>query len=364
MTDRPTVAIDDVIAHAWRIAAWAPDAARDLLITAIADGGDDIALAAATEVLAKLVAVTGAWELARASVDQAAEIRRSLGDLASAAALVELGARFPLAPFGYDAEALEAELSLICAAVSGELSKLDRAIVEIRRALTPRSLTGNIEAWFRLTPSETLLLMAAVGSVTDPRCGPPRSAEIWHRVLGGADDAADQLVSRGLATSVGELVPAPRAVSRLLGRNELDPPATIRLVRPPSSRDHRDHRPLSEALVDRSRYGVVLGSRVSASELAAGIARRAHATSCVVAIPILTTGQPTASDLAEMVIEGRLFGAVVAVDYTAWQQAGVDLARPDIAARVLSCGPVVVTAGEDPPLPREWRSFTVQAAER
>jgi hypothetical protein len=364
MTGAAATAHDADLLAAWWLAAWAPDAARDRLAALLTAGSDDDALlAGASEVLGKVFAVTGAWPLASQAYEQAAAVHDALGALALAGALREVAARFPLAPFADDREALAAELAVIEAAQRGAPSSAERRVVELRRALPPRPITGCLEAAFALGPEEMALLMAAVAGGVDPVRYPARTAAEWSALLGGGagdgggggggaiDDS--RLRAIGLCRGVLALVPHPGVVSRLLGRDRLDSPLGLRLraVAPAEAPERSDE--LAAALVGPA-LGVIHGAGPRAAVAAAIAARLGW--ELLIAHP-----RPGASPelVAEAVVEATLFRGLLAVDLDRWRLLGIDLAR-DGGAALARRGPLFVLAAGDPKVAPRHRAFTVR----
>ena len=336
-----------------RLAAWAPDAARDRLTALLEAGtGDDLALAAASEVLAKVFAVTGAWELAAQAYEQAAAVHEDLGDPALAGELRAVAARFPLAPYADAREALAAELAIIEAALRGAPPTADRYVAELRRALPPRPLLGRLEAAFALAPEEVELLAAAIASAIEPARIPARSAAAWADLLGGDPLGDARLRAIGLCRGAPELHAHPGVVSRLLGRERLEPPAGLRMRSITPGAPPERVAELAAALVGPA-IGVVHGTGPRKA-VAAAIAHHlgwelllAHPR--LGALPEL---------LADAVIEATLFGSLVAVDLDRWRAQGTDLAA-DGGAALAARGPLFALAAGDPPLALSHRAFTL-----
>lgn len=351
----PPSARTDLGVARW-LAAWAPDAARERLIALLeAAAGDDAVLAEASEVLGKVFAVTGAWSLAARAYHQAAATWAELGQVALAASLRELADRFPLAPFADDQEALTAELAVLDAAQRG-VTAGDR-LVELRRALPPRPITGWLEASFALAPEEMRLVMAAVASILDAASYPARTTAGWSTVLTGGPGLDDgRLLASGLCRATPMLCPYPGLVSRLLGRDRLEQPQGVRLemvspgVAPSGAPD------AIAALVGPS-IGVIHGGGArgaAAAAIAAGQGWNAIAAHAVL-------GAAPAS-LTAAALEARLFRGLIAVDLDAWRELGVELVGGDGGAALALRGPLFALAADDPAIAARHRAFTIQLA--
>ncbi|MCX5747456.1 MAG: hypothetical protein NT062_33750, partial [Proteobacteria bacterium] len=118
--------------RAWRLAAWAPDAARELVTAAREEADDPHDAERALEILARVFATTGAWELA-ADAFASAAAAWDRDDPARALALRAVATQLPLAPFADDASALAAELDVVTRAHAAA-PLVRRTIVELRHA--------------------------------------------------------------------------------------------------------------------------------------------------------------------------------------------------------------------------------------
>ncbi|HWO20123.1 MAG TPA: hypothetical protein VNO30_15155 [Kofleriaceae bacterium] len=352
---------DAELRAAWQLAAWAPDAARDRLAALLEAGSDDDALlASASEVLGKVFAVTGAWALAAQAYEQAAAVHDTLGHPALAGALREVFARFPLAPFADDGEALAAELAVIEAAQRGTAVAAERRIAELRRALPPRPITGRLEAAFALGPEEMSLLMAAIAGGIDPLRYPARSTAEWSALLGGGGGGGTsrgalddrRLLAIGLCRGGLALVPHPGVVSRLRGRDRLESPPGLRLraVAPAAAPERADE--LAAALVGPA-LGVIHGPGPRAAVAAAIAARLGW--QLYLAHPRLGANQEQVEDA---IIEATLFGGLLALELDRWRRLGIDPVR-DGGAALARRGPLLVLAAGDPAIAPRHRAFTI-----
>lgn len=342
--------------RASRIVAWAPDDARDLLIAASGDGGDDdLALAGTSELLARAFAVTGAWDLAGQAFEAAAASLQAT-DAARAHALRGIAAQLPLEPFASDGEAIDAELDLIARAVDPQAPApvVRRAVVELRRSLAPRRITGVLEAAFEISAMELAFVMAAAAPILRPESTPLLPASAWGPLiasssLGVTADCA-RLLRLGIVREAPELVPHPALVSRLLGRTEVVNPSGVHLRRiPPIGKVGPGADDLARDLVTGTGIGVVVGPTGSGRRTAIAnlVARRGLATYSASTV----VGTPAA--LIDAAVEARLHGGLIIIDLDEWP--GIELAT------VAGLAPIVAVSTFDPPIPRELRAFTMQA---
>src|SRR5439155_22750121 len=139
----------DTLREAARIASWAPDEARELI--AQVEPTDDIGVARAAELLARIGAVTGAWELAREAYAEAAAAWEPL-DARRATALRAIATCMPLQAFGTDIDAVASEVELVQRIFDDNRPApiVQRAVVELRRVQEPLHVTGMIERAFGL----------------------------------------------------------------------------------------------------------------------------------------------------------------------------------------------------------------------
>ncbi|MGE0870544.1 MAG: hypothetical protein AB7P03_18410 [Kofleriaceae bacterium] len=337
----------------WRMArrmvGWAPEAARALLTEASRHQTDDTSQATSSELLARAHAALEDWHLATRALQRAIELRRDLGDADLADQLERLLERFPVPGFSSEHQALEVELELIRRSIAGTSSRADRMTVEIARTLQPRRVAGNLQAWLGLSSSEMTLLSAAVASVADSRCGPPRIDEGWRPVLGDTEDGFARLLEARLVSPVPALIANPRIVSRMLGRSQLEPPRSVRMTalapQPPSGHDASFARELRGS----SSIGVVIGPAAAAR--AAAIATAAGLR----AIAAEPRAHADVAMFADAALEAQLFGGLLVVDGARWRTAGLDLAS---TAAEVRWAPILVMSDDDPPIDRRFRAFT------
>jgi len=237
------------------IAAWAPDATRELLANAV-DLDDEFALPRASELLAKAFAVTGVWDLARDSYALAADTWESL-DAKRAGALRELIRALPLVGFASEHDAIEAERTLARGMLdAGSESMLVlRAMTEIRRAMLPRPITGLIEATFELAPMQHAFVMAVAlegaSRLTMHEWQTRLRPSLWF------EHSLERTIELGLVHTTPVVTAHPRLVSRLHGRTVIEMPRGVRYDElEPTQRGLRRFRlhaignPLPEALVE------------------------------------------------------------------------------------------------------------------
>jgi hypothetical protein len=359
------VDVDDLrsrLAAARRRAAWDPDGARELVIAAGAEGGDDRDLAAASEVLGRIAAVTGADAIADRSFAAAIDAWVAAHEPERAWAAAAMQRALPVRPFGGDREALAAELSLLAPARAGENPLATRALVELRRAVAPRAAPGRTEARFGLSPNEMALLFAAVGSLLDERLGPLRTAAAWAPRLAPSlvaplGDAADSLAATGLVTATPELVPSPALVGVLLGRRRPESPPGVALVRFEGARVRVAQLDALAAALGRGGVGVVCGATLAARAGAAAEVAARLGFGLVIATP---RGHDAAA-LREAAVEARLFECLLAIHLDAWIDAGVDVIAAIEAGALTACAPGLLLASVDPTLAEDRRAFTVGA---
>jgi hypothetical protein len=323
----------------WRIVAWAPDQARDLVVAGEGEVASELDHARAADVLAKVFAVTGAWPLAREAYDHAAESWASL-DPARALCARAIAARLPLRAFAGDGEAIAVELDLVARCVRGEAVTLRRSLVEIQRALHPLAITGRIEAAFRLSPGELALVMAAMASVIGDEL---RTVEEWQRVL-AVDDGIERLVELGVASATPMLVPHPTLASRLLGRTTIEQPRGIRLdLVPTIGRPPREAADLARALA-RGGIGVIYGAPRSGRRTYG-----AHVAGRTVLAARRVAGDP---DITGALREAALHDATVAIDLDEWGLDAIDAFDRN--------GALIAVSRENPAIPNERRAFTIR----
>lgn len=336
-----------------RMAAWAPDDARDLLasLAHAGDGQDEVALACTSELIAKAFAVTGAWELACDGYLLAAESWQPL-DPGRARALGELAKQLPLAPFRDDAEAIEAERALV-ARVRDEAAApplLLRAVTEIRRALAPRPITGTIEAACGLAPMEAALVFALA---SEPRAFAGTTIETCHELLAPSqwyEAGLDRVVALGLVRVTPEVAAHPRLVSRLRGRTAIEMPRGLRVERIAGVAARVD------AGEQRRTSALLAGgiARVGAGQL--GEAARLVATRGVGLCAVHPIGGDPSELLAEAAVELRAHGAMLAIEHEAWSFAPREL--------IASLAPIVVAGGDDALFADDPRAFQLLSSPR
>lgn len=340
----------DTLGEAWRIAAWAPDDARELA-TANAPLDED-QLVIAYECLARVFAVTASWALAYDAYI-AASLTVAPFDAARAAAFCGTAAQLPLAPFARDRDATAAEIDLVARCVAGETPIVRRSVVEIRRALAPRAITGRFEAAFGLAPEDTALAMAAVASIVDPASCAPRTASAWHELLApslfGRRGNVERLVGLGLCVETPVLVPHGAVVGRLLGRTTLEQPPGIVL-------DPIVRRELAIELVEPARelalrggLAVIVGPAGSGRHACAARIAELCGRAAFAARP-----GAGAADFASAAIEAGLHDGFAVFDLEAWATRGV---APDLGRHC-----AFVIAREDPAIALDRRAFTLHTA--
>ncbi|HEX5059398.1 MAG TPA: hypothetical protein VFV99_08570 [Kofleriaceae bacterium] len=236
------------------IAAWAPDATRELLANAV-DLEDEFALPRASELMAKAFAVTGVWDLARDTYALAADTWEAL-DAARARALRELVQLLPLVGFANEHEAIEAERMLVRSLDARGVPLLVlRALTEIRRAILPRQVTGLIEATFELAPMQHAFVMAlaldSAARLTMHEWQMRLRPSVWF------EHSLERTIELGLVHTTPVVTAHPRLVSRLHGRTVIEMPRGVRYEElEPTQRGLRRFRlhaignPLPEALLE------------------------------------------------------------------------------------------------------------------
>lgn len=351
----PVSALASVWERAARLAAWAPDEARELLADASPEG-DVLDVARLAELLGRVFAVTGAWELAAAAFTDAAATWTGL-DEQRAAALAALAAALPLAPFTSDDEALAAELAVIARCLDPEAPPpiVERAIVELRRALVPRQVIGRLEATCGLAPLEVALLMAAAAPILAPGL-PSAPVAAWAPLLEAASLTAavdlDRLVALGLLQPGPALVPAPALVSRLLGRTTVEAPLGGRLRRIAPGPPPPDAAVLARALVLGGGVAVVVGPAGTgrAATVARVVAERGLGL-----FEAQLGGRASDAALTGAAVEARLHDGLLVVDLDAWDAPPLEL--------LVALAPIAVVTTTEPALPDEVRAFTLTASD-
>ena len=337
--------------YASRLVAWAPDEARELLVGAPHDG-DPLHEIRVAELLGRVFAVTGAWDLARRATHTAAAAWLA-PEPARAVALRGLAESFPLAPFRDDAEALAAELELVRQVVDGArpMPVVRRAVVEIRRALEPRVLSGRLEHALALSPPELALLVAATAHVLDPTL-PALPADRWEPLVRSSSLLAgtriDRLVRLGAIVATPELVASPAIVSWLLGRTRREDFAGVRLIPIAPAAPPADARLLALELAAGDRVAVVVGP--------AGTGRRATLAAILASRGVgLWELEPSSSASAEEIrfanLEARLHGALAVVDLDRWSAPDLEL--------VSALAPIAIVTEREPALHEDRRAFTL-----
>jgi len=336
-----------------RLAGWEPDLARDVLLALVEEGGDDLALAQTGELLGKVFAVTGEWELARDAYTTAAEAWSEL-DRVRAEVLRAVASSLPLTPFPGDRDALMTEIAFVRRAFEGEPPLAERAIAELRRSLAPRPITGRIEAAFGLSPEELALVIAAATPIVDPDAAPILPIDDWLQVLAASTGVvADptRLLALGVVRATPDLVPHPGVASRLIGRTSIDHPAGVRLIPvEPIGRSANDTEDLARVLFAGFGIGVLVGPSASGRRTTAAriVGRRGRK---------LFTARPaqgaSANSIVEAALEARLNDGLLAVDLDDWRSRGVDT---DLLTQL---APIVVVSRDEPGIPAESRAFTM-----
>jgi hypothetical protein len=331
----------DSLREAARIASFAPDAARELI--ASVEPTDDIGVARAAELLARIGAVTGAWELAKEGYDEAAAAWEPM-DAARAAALRAIGAQLPLRPFGTDIDAVASEVELVRRIFEAgrPAPVVQRALVEIRRTLEPRPITGIIERAFGLTPGEMAYVMAAAAPALEAEIVPRLPASDWQPLLGSSSLDGPAPLGRAalLVKETPALVAQPALISRLLGRTTVENPVglTLRAVTPGVAPP--DAARLADALVIERKIGI--GDSIEA--MAAIAARRG------LGVLLVRAQAATALGLAAAQLEAGLHGAIAAISYDEWRHA------------VPKTGPLLVVAKTPVSIPPDARAFTLSSS--
>jgi hypothetical protein len=340
-----------------RLAGWAPDDARELLVALAASDGGDLALAHTTETLAKVFAVTSAWDLARGAYLAAANAWDPL-HAPRAAALRVVVAELPLAPFATNAEAIAAELDLLRAAFDATWPPplAARALVELRRSLAPRPITGRIEAAFGLAPEDLALAIAAAAPIIDADAAPLLALHDWTPLLRAQTAFSldpTRVLALGLVRATPKLVPHPAFASRLLGRAGLEQPTGARMgLVEPCGDVPGDVDTLATALVIRNAIAVVIGASGSGRRSALAHIARRRGRRLYTAHPLAGATPDTLVDAA---IEARLHDGVLAVDLDAWRERGVAFETAQLAA----LAPIAVVSRDEPEIPPAARAFTM-----
>ncbi|HEY4059928.1 MAG TPA: hypothetical protein VGM39_25105 [Kofleriaceae bacterium] len=310
-----------------RVAAWAPDIARDLVADAQdTDENDD---ARAAEILGRVFATTSTWDLAREAFQTAATAWESV-DEARATAVRGVARGLPVVPFADDDAALEAELEIVARMLDGETAMpvVRRTIVELRRSLSPLRVVGQLEAALGLSPAETALIIAAAAPLLVPSfAGLP--ADRWEELVASSTLApratADRLVKLGAISQTPALIVSPPIASWLLGRRNLEHPGGVRLSSVPASLERGDTDAAYRLLVERA---CVIATEPDV--LAGGLAEMGRAL--VALRPAARSGR---SAIVTASIEARLHGGIPLIDLESW-----DGADPQIIADLAPCAVV------------------------
>ena len=336
----------DTLREAARIASWAPDEARELI--AQVEPTDDVGVARAAELLARIGAVTGAWELAREAYGEAAAAWEAL-DARRAAALRAIATCLPLQAFGTDIDAVASEVELVRRIFETDRPApiVQRAIVELRRTQEPRHVTGLIERAFGLTPGEMAYVMAAAAPALEADVVPQLPASDWQPLLGSSSLDGPAPPGRALASGLVKETPAltahPALISRLLGRTTLENPIgmTLRFVTPGAPPPDADA--LARSLILDRKIGV--GDSVET--LAAIAARRG--------LKVLAARAQSASTIAlgAAILEAGLHGGIVAIAAEEWRNI-----------KLPTEGPLLVVAKTQVPIPPGHRAFTLSSGQR
>lgn len=336
----------DTLREAARIASWAPDEARELI--AKVEPTDDVGVARAAELLARIGAVTGAWELAREAYGEAAAAWEAL-DGRRAAALRAIATCLPLQAFGTDIDAVASEVELVRRIFETDRPApiVQRAVVELRRTQEPRHVTGLIERAFGLTPGEMAYVMAAAAPALEADVVPRLPASDWQPLLGSSSLDGPAAPARALATGLIKESPAltahPALVSRLLGRTTIENPIgmTLRFVTPGAAPNDADV--LARSLVVDRKIGI--GDSV---EILAAIAARRG-------LRVLAARAQSASTIAlgAAILEAGLHGAIVAIAADEWRSVALPTE-----------GPLLVVARTAVSIPPGQRAFTLSSGQR
>lgn len=334
----------DTLREAARIASWAPDEARELI--AQVEPTDDVGVARAAELLARIGAVTGAWDLAREAYTEAAAAWEAL-DARRAAALRAIATCLPLQAFGTDIDAVASEVELVRRIFEDDKPApiVQRAVVELRRVQAPMHVTGLIERAFGLTPGEMGYVMAAAAPALEADVVPRLAASDWQPLLGSSSldgpVPAGRALTLGLVRETPALVAHPALTSRLLGRTTLENPIgmTLRFVTPGTP--PKDADALARALVIERTIGI--GDSVET--LAAIVARRG--------LKVLAARAQSASPIAltAAILEAGLHGAIVAIAAEEWRNV-----------KLPAEGPLLVVAKTPVAIPPSHRAFTLSSA--
>lgn len=346
--------MDDRWREPRRLAGWEPDLAREILLGLAEQGGEDLELAQTSELLAKVFAVTRAWDLARDAYETAAGAWGEF-DPVRAEALRAVASRLPLMPFGTDRDGLLAEISVIRHSFQGGPSPiLERAVNEIRRCLTPRPITGRLEAAFGLAPEELALVMGAVTPILNPDAAPLLPLADWLEVIAastGVMPDPTRLLALGIVRATPELVPHPALASRLMGRTALEHPAGARLVPVEALGGATDDaEDLSRALVSGYGIAVIVGPASSGRRTAAARLARQRGRKL---FGVRVVSGASADSVVEAALEARLHDGLLAVDLDDWGQRGVD------AELLNRLAPIVCVTREEPEIPPDLRAFTM-----
>ncbi|MEZ4367612.1 MAG: hypothetical protein R2939_15250 [Kofleriaceae bacterium] len=349
----------------WRAAAWAPDAVREAIVAQLADAAardDLIERAQLAEILARVFAVTAAWELATLAYAHAAAAWDEAGDALRGATLRSIARTFPLAPLATDAEAVAAERELVRRVLVDDAPPLvRRAVLDLRRRWRRGGSPAPSRRPSAWRPEQVALLMAACASVLDDASGPPRPATAWAAQLGPSLraelDDLDRLVELGLCRATPNLVPHPAVVSRLLGRTALEHLPGARLVTVDDDRRATAPAGTAARLALGEMTLIVGGDRAGRRRIVAAIAGQRGQ-------PALVAEPGPGARLATLVDAGRearLHGAVLAVELDAWRAAGVELDDAAATDAVRAAGPVLLAEAPPRQLGLELRALAVTA---
>ncbi|HEY4177227.1 MAG TPA: hypothetical protein VGM90_10360 [Kofleriaceae bacterium] len=324
-----------------RVAAWAPDIARELIANAPdREPHDD---ARAGEILGRAFAATGAWDLARDSFLLAAEAWEA-DDPARALAVSGVARALPVKPFIDDAAAIAAELDIVQRLLTpaAPTPVVRRTLVELQRSLAPRRVVGTLEVAFGLSPTETALLVAAAAPLLDPGF-PALSIEQWEDLVASSTLAPfatiDRLVRMGAIAQTSPLTVAPGIASWLLGRRAMEHPGGVRLYRTPPA--------LATGDVAAARRLIVDGASVVTSDpetLAAGLIAFNRSL-----IALRPPARARRQAIVAASVEARLHGGIPLIDLETWES-------PDVAIAA-ELAPCVIALPQDPVLANELRGI-------